>query len=216
MNIDQSKEDPIYISKDGSYIVTYNNLLYRVPNEGDYKDLYVEISEYANEHPNQVFSEYLPLTGGTMTETITQNQGRAKPVLRNSTGGEVWLFPSTDPTYLGGFILRSKESNGTIHDLLGRYNGQLTWDRKNIVRSINGINADTNGNISININSLSSSTVFIANQNTQIYLPSGGTWAVLYMNWGGDWGSPTVIHLAGGAAVPMAYNRTVVFAVKIA
>lgn len=188
----------------------------------DYLDCYAK-GIYTSDTDKMTFEElknsisgYLPLTGGTMTGTITQNQGSAKPVLRNSTGGEVWLFPSTDSTYLGGFILRSKESNGTTHDLLGRYNGQLTWNGKNIVRSINGINADTNGNINININSLSSSTVFIANQSAQIYLPAGGTWRVLYMNWGSDWGIPSVVNLAGGSAVPMAYDRTVVFAVKIA
>ena len=60
MNIDWSKEDPIYIRKDGSYIITYNNFPYHVPNEGEYKDLYVKVSKYANEHPNQVFSEEIP------------------------------------------------------------------------------------------------------------------------------------------------------------
>ena len=94
----------------------------------------------------------------------------------------------------------------------GTLTGNLTVSGKNVVRSVNGTNADSSGNVSITINSYP--TVFIANQSTTINLPNYGTWKVLYMNWGTDWGAPQTTSLAGGSAIPMAYSRTVVFAVR--
>ena len=57
MSIDWSKDKLIYTREDGSFVITYNGYPFHVPNEGEYVDLYKEVSEYANNHPEQVMPE---------------------------------------------------------------------------------------------------------------------------------------------------------------
>ena len=161
--------------------------------------------------------KYLKLTGGNLTgnlgvPSLFCNRASSSVTFGVGTtwdnGASLSLYGSSASSgVVNGFQLRSGQNGPSIS---GYPNGQLTWNGKNVVRSVNGINADSSGNVSVSSNP----SVFIANQSTQIYLPSGGTWKVLYMNWGTDWGIPYTTTLAGGAAVPMAYSRTVVFAVR--
>ena len=164
---------------------------------------------------------YLPLSGGNMTGSVSF-QGRSAigyfstdiehGVLIQSqfsdAGAYFWLYDETSPNHSGGFSLGARNRTAGQYSVLAALpSGQLTWNGFNIVRGVNGNTADTDGNIHL--------PVFIANQSDQIYLPAGGTWNVLYMNWGTDWGVPYVTTLAGGAAVPMGHSRTVVFAIRM-
>ena len=97
---------------------------------------------------NSKLSNYLPLTGGTMTGSIIHTSGRSSPALINSSGGgEFWIFPPSDTDYKGGFIVRARDSNGNNYDLLGDSSGLLAWHGKHIVRSVGGRTADSAGNV---------------------------------------------------------------------
>lgn len=74
---------------------------------------------------------YLPLAGGKMT-------------------GAIELIPNDDAGILGegGMIFRVA-GNSVLKDLLLKVDGTLTWDSKNIVRSVNNAVADANGDISL-------------------------------------------------------------------
>lgn len=74
---------------------------------------------------------YLPLAGGKMT-------------------GGIELIPSDDAGILGeGGIIFRVAGNNVLKDLLLKVDGTLTWDSKNIVRSVDNATADANGNISL-------------------------------------------------------------------
>lgn len=95
-------------------------------------------------------AKYLPLAGGTMSGEIKSNGGQNFPAIGHvNSGGQLWLFDKDDQLYKGGFIVRAKGSDGAYHDLEGRANGLLMWDGKNVVRSVNGYNANTSGNVEI-------------------------------------------------------------------
>ena len=95
-------------------------------------------------------SAYLPLAGGTMNGTIETSGGQNFPALSHvNSGGQLWLFDKGDKLYKGGFIARAKATDGAYHDLEGRADGLLMWDGKNVVRSVNGHNANTAGNVEI-------------------------------------------------------------------
>lgn len=72
----------------------------------------------------------LSLTGGTMSGTITSETGTENPAIKTTDdGGQLWLKPSSDVTYNGGFILRGKNnSDGSFADLRGKSDGTLTWN----------------------------------------------------------------------------------------
>lgn len=167
------------------------------------------------------FGDYLPTSGGNMTGAVNFQERSAIGYYSTDTehgvliqsqfsnsGAYLWLYDETPSSSTGGFTLGARNRTAGQYGALSALpSGQLTWNGINIVRGVNGITADVYGNVSL--------PVFIANQSGQIYLPAGGTWNVLYMNWGTDWGVPSVTTLAGGAAVPMGHSRTVVFAIRV-
>ena len=54
--------------------------------------------------------------------------------------------------YKGRFILRAQK-DGAAHDLIGHADtNQLTWVGKNIVRSVNNVAADADGNVNVDVN----------------------------------------------------------------
>lgn len=69
------------------------------------------------------------------------------------TGAGLWLYADGHGAYAGSFLLRAA-INGVYKQLIGKQDGTLIWDGKNIVRSINGTNADTAGNVEIPLNFL--------------------------------------------------------------
>lgn len=64
------------------------------------------------------------------------------------TGAGLWLYADEHGAYAGSFLLRAA-INGVYKQLIGKQDGTLIWDGKNIVRSINGTNANTAGNVTI-------------------------------------------------------------------
>ena len=106
-----------------------------------------------------VNAPYLPLTGGTMTGPLTivdwmirkyDASGQTGLQFFNPTDSSAyfWLNNTKHASNPGGFMLAA--SNGsTTKRLQGEITGKLLWDSKNIVRSVNGINADENGNVNI-------------------------------------------------------------------
>lgn len=109
---------------------------------------------------NSKLSSYLPLTGGTITGTLTVNDWFTVQtgVRHNDTSGELlmcsgstWndspslsLYGSSHPTAPGDFILRAGEDSKYLR---GKSDGQLIWDGKHIVRSVGGMVADATGNV---------------------------------------------------------------------
>ena len=58
MNISSFNLSRIYVRADGSYLVDKGT--YHVPNEGEWKDLWVQVDAYAKEHPEAVCAEPTP------------------------------------------------------------------------------------------------------------------------------------------------------------
>lgn len=104
---------------------------------------------------------YLPLAGGTLTGTISKYGG----TFLNNTNSEsslvltgdklshnasvLMLFGLEHPDFPGGFIVRAG-NNTNSYTLLGKADGSLIWGGKNIVRSVNGVNANAAGNVTLN------------------------------------------------------------------
>ena len=101
--------------------------------------------------------KYLPLTGGTLIGPLTivdwgirkyDASGQTGLQFFNPTDSSAyfWLNNTKHASNPGGFMLAA--SNGsTTKRLQGEMTGKLLWDSKNIVRSVNGIDADANGNV---------------------------------------------------------------------
>lgn len=108
-------------------------------------------------------SEDLPLSGGTLTGTIIASElaitrGITTGILRfcggtgTSDGSMLILFGEDNARYQGRFILRAQK-DGVKYELIGTPDtGRLIWGKKDIVRSVNGVNADVNGNVTLTLN----------------------------------------------------------------
>lgn len=103
----------------------------------------------------------LPLSGGTMTGSIALMSGD-NSLVAPTDNGYVEIEGGTDFRKGASLTLYGKDSTNTPgcfklfankgqgHTLLlGDPDGSLTWGGKNIVRSVNGTNADANGNVSV-------------------------------------------------------------------
>lgn len=102
---------------------------------------------------NQV-AKYLPLSGGTLSGTVFTS-GSGSPVLSakkdNLNGGRIFLFAPDDSDFLGGIVLRAYNSDNTSFvDLTIKSDNTITWGSKNIVRSVDGVNANAAGNVTLN------------------------------------------------------------------
>lgn len=110
---------------------------------------------------NTIKSTYLPLSGGSLTGTLvsttncfskgssTNHMFEVYSGTSYKTGGYISLFGETYSTKPGGFELIASSTDTGQKRLTGLTNGSLTWNSKNIVTSINGVNADVSGNIKI-------------------------------------------------------------------
>ena len=104
----------------------------------------------------------LSLTGGIMTGAIVVD--RSMEIIKGDTtknvivaSGETFkdspsiiLYPSNngEDNLAGQFHVRATKNDSTII-LVGKSTGQLIWDNKNIVRSVNGISANDSGDVAI-------------------------------------------------------------------
>lgn len=66
-------------------------------------------------------------------------------------GASLQLYGKNANVAQGHFdlVACTKEDASDAKQLIGTPAGQLTWDSKNIVRSVNGVNADTRGNVKV-------------------------------------------------------------------
>lgn len=112
-----------------------------------------------------VKDSYLPLVGGTVTGDVVINGALTVPngVIRtNDTSKAIDIRCTADDKSGAKLLLGGKDAtnnagefvitatNGTnSFNFWGLPNGKLSWGNKNIVRSVNSVNADDNGNVSI-------------------------------------------------------------------
>lgn len=139
-------------------------------------------------------SLYLPLTGGTMTGSLTivdwmirkyDASGQTGLQFFNPTDSSAyfWLNNTKHASNPGGFMLAASDGT-TTKRLQGEITGKLLWDSKNIVRSVNGITADTNGNVAVPISTVAtacSGVVAGTIDRTRPTLPNYGTWAYFFI-----------------------------------
>lgn len=102
--------------------------------------------------------KYLPLAGGTITGSILSTinyplKSSVDDSLLALCGGTEWtagaaleLSGKDRSTGSGNFLLKAQNSDARAN-LTGKPDGTLTWNNKNIVRTINGNDADASGNI---------------------------------------------------------------------
>ena len=141
----------------------------------------------------------LPLSGGVITGTLTVNgavaansslsvNGTVSAVSASFEKGDIGSGEDYDALNLkgkdggaylnlytrasGGAFSLTAGNGSTTRSLLGYRDGVLTWDGKNVVRSVNGSNADANGNVSVDV-SMPSFTGF------QVQSPEDGAWVAI-------------------------------------
>lgn len=84
----------------------------------------------------------LPCSGGKLLGSIRSTTDVNVPVLiavnsDGAYGGALWLFSPDNPSYKGGFILRCHTVDGGVIDLMGKNDGSLTWQGKNLLTGAN-------------------------------------------------------------------------------
>lgn len=110
-------------------------------------------------------SAYLPLSGGTMNGSITHNSISSEVFANKNTddgrllllggtkfanGGAIYICGKDRSTSPGAVVLRT--SDGTTNkEFISKPDGTLTWDNKNIVRSVNNTQANTSGNVTVDV-----------------------------------------------------------------
>lgn len=191
-------------------------------------------------------TNYLPLTGGNVAGTIsiyrgddftgrilaTNDKNSGKSLLidtweEGDRGAFLRLQKGSDKNNPGGFIISARNADGTIYrSLTGHTNGDLWWDGKRIVRSVNGVRADVNGNVNLqNVTNASYAEilrgVYCLWANGPVTLPNYGTWAYIagthYRGWGGGssdgacWGGTA----SGGTTINVDSRGTAFLAVRI-
>lgn len=140
---------------------------------------------------------YYPLTGGALTQqTICRNvdddclclYGGTRPIDDNNNPieqGAILILNGKDRVVTNvrnddiSCTLRAVDTNSTPHDLNVKASGKLEWNGKNIVRSVNNVNADTNGNVNIidKVYPIGSIYMSVVNNSPANFI--GGTWVAL-------------------------------------
>lgn len=138
-----------------------------------------------------VKDNYLPLAGGTVTGDVAINGALTVPnglIRTNDTSKAITIMCTTDKKSGANLVLGGKDAtnnagefvitatNGTnSFNFWGLPSGKLSWGNKNIVRSVNSVNADDNGNVSITtvnhaISADSATSATCASQNASGHL----------------------------------------------
>lgn len=112
-----------------------------------------------------VKDNYLPLAGGTVTGDVAINGALTVPngLIRTNDTSKVMTIKCTSDNKSGAnLVLGGKDATSNAGEFIitatnginsfnfwGLPTGKLTWGNKNIVRSVNSVNADDNGNVII-------------------------------------------------------------------
>ena len=165
----------------------------------------VSTHNYSSSAHKNLFDSKLSLAGGTMTGGITfAGLGEGTGIRRNNTdtfsvvrggttytdGASVYVSgkDATDGSIggAGGLCLRASTSATNTTDVILKPNGVFSCKGKNIVRSVDGVNADTAGNVALNALPKSGGTLtgtvtfsldnaIVRSTNTNLTLVCGGT-----------------------------------------
>ena len=121
----------------------------------------VSTHNYSSSAHKNLFDSKLSLSGGTMTGTITCSLDNviARSTNANLTlvcggtswenGGSIALHGKSQSDNPGGVIIYAKDGTQNSSMLL-KPDGGLSWNGKNIIRSVDGVNADSAGNVALN------------------------------------------------------------------
>lgn len=112
-----------------------------------------------NDLSTQVDATYLKKSGGTMTGTISIGPYGGIYEAKESANAGVAFNADESGVRGASFTARSAATGGAFacgarnatyaKYLMGYPEGALTWINKNIVRSVNGVDADANGNVAL-------------------------------------------------------------------
>lgn len=158
-----------YIARDTGKIYTWDE------EKSSYLELTEENKEYlTKDEADRIYAaqtalnSYLPLTGGTITGSLDLVSPAAKDKKIGITVNSKWFdvgynwdnadgggFSLRSNAYSasadggpGGFVFYARNATNTTN-LIGYADGRLTWGKKNLVRSINGVKADNDGNVTL-------------------------------------------------------------------
>lgn len=93
-------------------------------------------------------------------------------------GAYMELRKGSDTIIPGGFQIAARNIDTSItKQFIGNIDGHLIWDGKHIVRSINGVAAGPDGNVSLFVGTAANIAEGFYKTGTRIVLPNYGTWA---------------------------------------
>ena len=164
----------ILLNKDGdNFVADIENIENRITqNSSNLETAKQELTNKCNEalseakaYTDQEKAKYLPLTGGTVTDDVAINGALTVPnglIRTNDTSKSINIRCTTDDKSGAKIVLNGKDAannagefiitatDGTnSFDFCASPTGKLTYGDKNIVRSVNGTNADTQGNVQL-------------------------------------------------------------------
>lgn len=106
----------------------------------------------------QIDTTYFKSANGTFTgqeyfRDVNNSVLRFNGGNTHDSGASLMLYGKDADLSHGGFdlVACTKEDSSDAKQLIGTPAGLLTWNNKNIVRSVNGVNADENGNVTTRI-----------------------------------------------------------------
>ena len=161
----------------------------------------------------EMLAKYLPLTGGKISGPIFQSIGAlyvaitdaykqvglscTEDVTGGFDGGLLILNAGTSKYNPGGFNLRARTGvSGQDRELIGGKDGSLVWFNKHIVRSVNNVNADINGNVNLTLESSNAKLLTISGTYTAT---KTGPHLVIMVGGGGGGGRGVAVSSGGGA-----------------
>ena len=116
------------------------------------KNLVRSVGGATADSSGNVNAPYLSLNGGTFNNStrLTSDSTRTQ-IIAGDGGGYCTFFKSNDSSRAGAAEIVARNSNNQVVHLVQATRTGCLADNKHIVRSVNNVNADANGNVSLNI-----------------------------------------------------------------
>lgn len=128
---------------------THANLKYYVKKAGD--TMIGALTVSTGDDKNITLNDgNIKMTGASIAKNTNDSVLSFNGSVDTLNGSTLFVY-GKDSAQAGKFRLRSNNGS-TYKDLVGEANGTLTWNNKNIVRSINGVDADAEGNVQVGNN----------------------------------------------------------------
>ena len=154
----------ILLNKDGNnYVADIEDIENRITqNSSNLETAKQELSNKCNEtlsqakaYTDQEKAKLFNSTNGTFTgkeyfRDVNNSVLRFNGGNTHDGGASLMLYGKNSdvPGYFD-LVASTKEDTSDAKQLIGMPDGSLTWNDKNIVRSVNGVNADTSGNVDV-------------------------------------------------------------------